>query len=233
MSKTVTRARKPDRPLEAGTVLEAAARVFRERGFGAAGMGDVARALGVSRPALYYYFPSKDAILASLVETVTVSIAQQARSLTESRRDRDPRVRLRELAARHAGFIAAHASIFHVLQQSQPYLPERLREVNAQGKAVIFRSFERVIAAGVRQGVFRTVRPSVAALAVLGMCNGCASWFRPDGPLSAEAVGEQIAEMAVASLALPDAGPPRAELAEPLAQARAALGRLSELIEPA
>jgi len=231
MSKPMAAARPPARPLEAATVLEAAARVFRERGFGATSMADVARELGVSRPALYYYFPSKDAILASLVEAVTVSIAEQARSLAESPRECDPGARLHALVARHAGFIAAHASIFHVLQQSQPYLPAPLRTVNAQGKDAVLRSFEKVISAGVRRGTFRAVQPSVAALAVLGMCNGCASWFRPDGPMSADAVGELIADMAVASLALPGERAPRADLAEPLARARVALGRLNELIE--
>ncbi|MFZ0838044.1 MAG: TetR family transcriptional regulator, partial [Xanthobacteraceae bacterium] len=62
-------------------VLEAAAKLFAERGFGGTNLQDIADALGISRPALYYYFKSKDEILASLVEEVTVFSGHQATEL--------------------------------------------------------------------------------------------------------------------------------------------------------
>ncbi len=48
-------------------ILEVSARLFSERGFAGTSIRDIAAALDVSKAALYYHFPSKDAILAEIV----------------------------------------------------------------------------------------------------------------------------------------------------------------------
>jgi AcrR family transcriptional regulator len=48
-------------------ILEVAAHLFSERGFAGTSIRDIADALGVTKAALYYHFPSKDAILGELV----------------------------------------------------------------------------------------------------------------------------------------------------------------------
>jgi AcrR family transcriptional regulator len=49
-------------------ILEAAARVFADRGHAGGTTNHIARAAGVSVGSLYEYFPNKDAILVALVE---------------------------------------------------------------------------------------------------------------------------------------------------------------------
>ena len=49
------------------TILEAAARVFDERGYDAASTNDILALSGLTRGALYHHFPSKEAIAAALV----------------------------------------------------------------------------------------------------------------------------------------------------------------------
>src|SRR5215475_1621084 len=82
------------------TVLEAAARLFAQRGFGGTNLQDIADALGISRPALYYYFKSKEEILASLVEEVTVFSGHQATALA-ARADFNPSETLRQMTFNH------------------------------------------------------------------------------------------------------------------------------------
>ena len=48
-------------------ILNAAARLFVERGFEATSVRDIANSVGISNPSLYYYFPSKAAILEELL----------------------------------------------------------------------------------------------------------------------------------------------------------------------
>ncbi|MFC6592820.1 TetR/AcrR family transcriptional regulator [Deinococcus lacus] len=47
-------------------ILEMAARLFTEQGFEGVSVADIARALGTSRPTVYSYFPSTEAILDEL-----------------------------------------------------------------------------------------------------------------------------------------------------------------------
>jgi AcrR family transcriptional regulator len=71
------RARRPDRRRRAAraegrdarqALLDAAARVFSERGLGGASMDDVARAAGFSKGALYWHFAGKEELFFALLE---------------------------------------------------------------------------------------------------------------------------------------------------------------------
>src|SRR5206468_2845368 len=59
------------RELVENELYEHATRLFAERGFAGTSLQDIADALGITRPALYYYVKSKDELLAKLVTEVT------------------------------------------------------------------------------------------------------------------------------------------------------------------
>ena len=58
-----------------GQIVEAAARVFEERGYAGATTNRIAERAGVSIGSLYQYFPNKEAILAVLLEQHTQEVA--------------------------------------------------------------------------------------------------------------------------------------------------------------
>lgn len=60
-------------------VFETALRLFREKGFDATTMRDVAAAAGLSLGAAYHYFPSKEAIVAAYYESVQAEHASRLR----------------------------------------------------------------------------------------------------------------------------------------------------------
>ncbi len=59
-------------------VLEASLDLFIERGFSATRVEDIARRAGLSKGAVYLYFPSKEAILEALVRRAIVPITDMA-----------------------------------------------------------------------------------------------------------------------------------------------------------
>lgn len=61
------RARGDDREL---LILATAERLLEERPLGAISVDDLARGAGISRPTFYFYFPSKDAVLLTLLDRV-------------------------------------------------------------------------------------------------------------------------------------------------------------------
>src|ERR1700743_2140272 len=72
--------RKQARP---GEILDAALKVFAEKGFAAARMDDIARRAGVTKGTIYLYFPGKEDVFKQLVReavggtlaTVTADVA--------------------------------------------------------------------------------------------------------------------------------------------------------------
>jgi AcrR family transcriptional regulator len=73
--------RGPDRRRE---ILEAAARLFAERGFHATSMRDLCAALGMSPGNLYHWFPSKQAIVASFIEADRAETAARLAALSRA-----------------------------------------------------------------------------------------------------------------------------------------------------
>src|SRR5438128_7718775 len=77
-----------------------AAQLFRDRGYDATSVSDVARALGMTKAGLYHHFESKEALLFEIMmfglERVKEDVIVPARGI------RDPERRLREMIVRHA-----------------------------------------------------------------------------------------------------------------------------------
>jgi AcrR family transcriptional regulator len=190
------------------TMLDVAAKLFAERGFAGTSLQDVADALGISRPALYYYFPNKEEILASLVEEITVFSQQQSTKLATTK-DTDPSETLRLMTRSHAKWLLDHAVAFRVVDRSEADLPAAIRKVHNSAKRTLLNNFSAVIAHGSEIGHFRPVDPRLTAFAIFGMCSWTAWWFKPEGRLSSEDVADHIAELAVHSVRREDARRPK------------------------
>ena len=85
------------RELVENEIYEHAIRLFAERGFAGTSLQDIADALGITRPALYYYVKSKDELLAKLAADVAGGSAAQMTELA-ARPDLDAVGKLRDIA---------------------------------------------------------------------------------------------------------------------------------------
>lgn len=150
-------------------ILEAALSAFTERGFEAARMEDIAKAAGISKAAIYLYFPSKMALLEALIEAKVTPIAQQVATLSAAGLA-DPRHALRALASMAAHrmadpMIVAVPRLVLGLSGRFPEIAEYYRtHVVETARAAL----EALVRAGVEQGVFRDVDPRAATRAMIG-----------------------------------------------------------------
>jgi AcrR family transcriptional regulator len=112
-------------PRTRDAVLQHAARLFAERGFRGTSVEDIGSACGVSGPAVYKHFSSKDAILARLL----VDISEQLLSGGEQvvREEPDPASALTGLVRFHADFALAEPDVIRVQDRDLASLNERDR----------------------------------------------------------------------------------------------------------
>lgn len=180
-------------------ICTAASTLFIRRGFGATTMQDIADALRISRPKLYYYFRDKASILEALVSNVPVEAHRRAQAVLGAK-ERDSVQKLRQLIVQHADLILTRPLEFRLLDMSLDHLPRSMQTRAKKAKRGLLEAFTAVIRQGVEEGRFRPVDGRVAAFAMIGMCNWTAAWFRPDGRLSAAEICQILAELGVASL---------------------------------
>src|SRR5687767_7761714 len=75
--------RQPNRFRRAGEIVEAAARVFAERGYFGASTQDIADVLGIRQASLYYYFPSKEVALEQVCTQGVAEFIEAAKSIAK------------------------------------------------------------------------------------------------------------------------------------------------------
>ena len=77
-----------------------AAQLFRDRGYDATSVSDIARALGMTKAGLYHHFESKEALLFEIIMFGLDRVRDEV--IVPVRGVRDPEERLRQLIVRHA-----------------------------------------------------------------------------------------------------------------------------------
>ncbi|MET4781460.1 TetR/AcrR family transcriptional regulator [Glaciihabitans sp. UYNi722] len=124
MTDTVRSRAKADRR---SALLEAAARLFSERGFDRVSIEDLGAAAGVSGPAVYRHFSGKQAVLAALLVGVSEGLRDGGQRVVDSQTD--AATTLEALVAFHVNFALANPDVIRVQDRDLDSLadPDRHR----------------------------------------------------------------------------------------------------------
>jgi AcrR family transcriptional regulator len=183
-------------------ILQAAARVFRQKGFHAARMQDVADELGMQKGSLYHYISTKQDLLKGLVEGALQRMIAETRSIVET--GHPARQKLAMAIEAHLRITQEDRDIWGIIQR------EDLEFLNRNSPAdirVLVKEYEsmwdRVIGEGVESGEFvDSLDPRVVVQAMLGMCTGFLRWFRPEGRLPLQEVARVFSEITLRGVLL-------------------------------
>src|SRR5712675_2224571 len=169
-------------------IPRAAARLFPHQGYAATSMNDVAGALKRAKGGLYHHFQSKDEILFHIMSHA-MDITEE-RVINEARRIEGAEERLRTLIRLHIEVVISEEDreITVMLHENHPLPAGFRRKINARKKDYVH-FVENLIADVQRQrNSPARVAPRAAAFALLGMINWVYQWYKPDGPLTGDAI---------------------------------------------
>lgn len=199
---THTRTSRADAVTRSGVspaaVQQAALSLFAERGYRATTMADIGAALGIRGPSLYRHVHSKQDLLADvMVDSMSSLIADQ----DAARRSTDDLLqKVRRMVEAHVRFHAANRERAFVGNREIDNLVPANRERVLRLRRRYETRLRSVIAEGIDAGVFRGRSARLTSYAILDMGIGVATWFRPDGPYSADEVAYTYADHAIAML---------------------------------
>jgi TetR/AcrR family transcriptional regulator, cholesterol catabolism regulator len=191
--------------LTRGSILDAAARVFRDRGYSGGTLADIAAAIGMKAGSLYYHFASRE----ELVEAVMSLGLERARASVEARLAELPvrataLDRLRAALEAHLLMVVAQEHYTSATIKLIWQVPPEIRERQLAAQRAYGRLWKRLIADGRRAGVLRAdLDPSLVRMGIFGALNWAADWFR-GGRLPARRVASDLASLLLEGASNPD-----------------------------
>ena len=194
-------ARTPaDRRNRDGEIVEAAIRVFHEKGFAASTMRDVAEAVGVLKGSLYHYISSKEDLLFRVLQE---SHAQARLLMLEvSKLDASAIERLRIYLERMYLWYLNHVERVGVYLNQQHHLTgDNRAEMRLQARE--FEQFLRALLAEAKGegAIHSSVDLKLAAFFLLGGLNSIPRWYRADGAYTPEQIATEFAAMSLRTIA--------------------------------
>jgi TetR/AcrR family fatty acid metabolism transcriptional regulator len=148
-------------------ILDAATRVFAERGFFSAQVADIARRAGIAAGTVYLYFRSKDDILISLFDRTMQDAIRDGHTVLEA--IADPTERLRRIARLHLERLGRDRDLAVVFQVELRQSTKFMARLSATRLRTYLGLIRDTIAEGQATGVFRPhLPPTLAAKVFFG-----------------------------------------------------------------
>lgn len=184
-------------------IEDVASDLFRERGYAATSIRDIARALSVQGASLYAHVTSKEDVLWAIVDRAATrfeAAADEAETHAESRRPGDPSEALAALVRSHVEVLTRdvdEAGVF--VNEWRALGPDRRAAILERRDAYEAR-FRNRIRDGMAVGAFAMTDPAVAAATLLSALNGVATWYDPAGRLQADRITDHLVDLSLRML---------------------------------
>jgi AcrR family transcriptional regulator len=184
-------------------IEDVASDLFREHGYAATSVRDIARALQMQGPSLYAHVASKEEVLWAIVDRAATRFEQAAHAAeaeADERHPGDPVEGLAALVRAHVQVVTedvGEASVF--VHEWRALGPDRRAAILARRDAYEAR-FRHRIGEGIAIGAFPMTDPALAATVLLTALNGVATWYDPDGRLAPDRVADHLVDLSLRML---------------------------------
>ena len=181
-------------------VAEKAAELFASRGYDATSIGDIADEVGLLKGSLYYYAPSKEELLYSIIREVEDAGVQMVSEHDKS--DDDPLTRLRAFIAHSVRFVVHNRSKTTVAMRDFRSLDAHHQAELSPARTASWRFIRSLIIDAQQSKLIQShVDPTVATMAILGAINQLPTWYENGRPPSLNRVAQGFANHLVDGLA--------------------------------
>ena len=175
-----------------GALLREAASAFTRKGFHAASLDDIAQKLGVTKAALYHYFPSKHALLRECFARA-LEVGFEGLAAAEATGG-NAREKLHNALRFYLKEMIDELSCCVVLTEENALLPDDYAELLQQRDRFEI-ALRDLVRAGIADGSIVPCDPKLAVFTILGAVHWVSKWFNQSGAWSADAVSTALTDL--------------------------------------
>jgi AcrR family transcriptional regulator len=175
------------------SILDAAAQVFRQKGFHGASMTDIAEAVNLQKASLYHHVSSKQEILLALLERALGMLTDHIAAITSLDLPIDEK--MRRMIRAYLQALSEYPDLSAVLLFEHRSLDRKSHARHVPHRDRFEGLWRDVINQGMREKLFACPDSGMAVRALMGTMNWTLTWYRPEGPLSMEKIADQYADL--------------------------------------
>ncbi len=174
-------------------ILDAAAQVFRRKGYHGASMTDIAGAVNLQKASLYHHVSSKQEILLSLLERALSTLTETIEGISKKALPADQK--LRQMIVAYLQALAEYPDLSSVLLFEHRSLDRKAHARHVPQRDRFEGLWRDVVNEGIGSGQFHCPDGALAVRALMGMTNWTLTWYRPDGRLSINSIANRLADL--------------------------------------
>jgi AcrR family transcriptional regulator len=183
----VRRAAQHTRDVKREAVIRAAARAFHARGYHQTSIDEIAAALNVTKPTIYYYVANKEQLLLECILTGLERVLEPFRR--PRRAGVTAREQLNDIIRHYAQAIASEYGGCMVRAEDLGLAPASLGRIKKL-KSEIDHSIRALLDEGVKDGSIDTADSKMTAFALAGALNWIAHWYRENQSMTAAEIAD-------------------------------------------
>jgi len=179
-------------------VRQSAQKLFRERGYAAIGMRELAKEVGIQAPSLYNHYKSKD----DLLREICFDMAQQfftAFDKAVTTEEKFPR-KLKVVIKAHIGVIASNLEASEVFFNEWMFLEQPNLGKFKKLRFEYEMKFREIIDKGIKKGDFKKMNSKLIAFAIFSALNATYELYNANEKLSQEQIAEDISDLLLKGL---------------------------------
>ena len=175
------------------TILEAAAQVFRQKGFHGASMQDIAEAVNLQKASLYHHVASKQEILLALLDRALELLLEHISAISNQPIPADEK--LQRMIREYLQILSENTDLSAVLLFEHRSLERKQHARHVPNRDKFEALWRGVLAEGVASQLFNCDDPALSARAILGILNWTITWYRPSGELTIDQIADQYSNL--------------------------------------
>lgn len=179
-------------------VRQSAQKLFRERGYAAIGMRELAKEVGIQAPSLYNHYKSKDDLLREICFDMAKQFfdAFDKAVITE---EKFPR-KLKAVIKAHTGVIASNLEASEVFFNEWMFLEQPNLGKFKKLRFEYEMKFRDIIDKGIKKGDFKKMNSKLIAFAIFSALNATYELYRSNEKLSQQQIAEDISDLLLKGL---------------------------------
>lgn len=174
-------------------IVQAAAQIFREKGYHATSMQDIADSVHLQKASLYHHVESKQEILLEILNHALDRVTTEIAAVVNS--ELSPTEKLRLALRAYTTILTEDRDLAAVLLLEYRGLDPKLRARHIVRRDQVDGLWREIVQSGIDAGEFRPVDTAMTSFALLGVQNWMITWFHQDGRLTPIQAADGFADL--------------------------------------